>query len=116
MAKKQKDEPTAAAKRSADGDVLPPPTTPAAPVGAAVEIARPAGVSVSRPASSGWIEPVGETVATTLRTVRDLLPSRLPVFLGTTALLVAGVIDAPAALGVGLAFEALRRWEPATAR
>jgi hypothetical protein len=26
------------------------------------------------------------------------------------------VIDAPVALGAGLAFEALRRWEPATPR
>ena len=113
MAKKNKDEPTVAAKRSANG-VAPPPSTPAAPVGAAVEVSRPA--SDLPPASSGWIEPVGETVGATVRTVRDLLPSRLPVFLGTTALLVTGLIDPPVALGLGLAFEAFRRWEPATPR
>ena len=117
MAKKNKDEPTPVVSRSTNG-VVPPPTTPAAPVGAAVEISRPADAPAPdpRPASSGWIEPVGETVAVTVRTVRDLLPSRLPVFLGTTALLVTGLIDPPVALGLGLAFEAFRRWEPATAR
>ena len=116
MAKKHKDEP-AAANRSTNG-VVPPPATPAAPIGAAVEISRPADAPALHPgpASSGWVEPVGETVAATVRTVRDLLPARLPVFLGTTALLVTGLIDPPVALGLGLAFEALRRWEPATPR
>lgn len=124
MAKKNKDESAVAAKRPANGVAQPPPSTPAAPVGGAVEIARPAdapalpapGLTDPRPASSGWIEPVGETVGATVRTVRDLLPSRLPVFLGTTALLVTGLIDPPVALGLGLAFEAFRRWEPATPR
>ena len=116
MAKKHKDESTTATL-PANG-VVPPPSTPAAPVGAAVEISRPADTVLPdpRPAASGWIEPVGETGGATVRTVRDLLPSRLPVFLGTTALLVTGLIDPPVALGAGLAFEALRRWEPATPR
>ena len=115
MAKKQKDEPVGSATRPTNG-VTPPPSTPAAPAGAAVEISRTADTAGAQPASSGWIEPVGGTLAVTVRTVRDLLPSRLPVFLGTTALLVVGVIDAPVALGAGLAFEAFRRWEPATPR
>ncbi|MFC5061883.1 hypothetical protein [Actinomycetospora atypica] len=115
MAKKHKDETVAAAKHPTNAGT-PPPTTPAAPVGAAVEISRPVDVPNAHPASSGWVEPVGETLAVTVRTVRDLLPSRLPVFLGTTALLVTGLIDPPVALGLGLAFEAVRRWEPATPR
>lgn len=117
MAKKSKGESTAVVPHATNG-VRPPPATPATPVGAAVEVSRPVDTVApeQRPASSGWIEPVGETVAVTVRTVRDLLPSRLPVFLATTALLVVGVIDAPVALGAGLAFEAFRRWEPATPR
>jgi hypothetical protein len=111
MAKKLKDDPSAVVEQ-------PPPSTPAAPVGSAVEIARPNGTAPSGTgwAPSGWIEPAGETVAETIRTVRGLLPSRFPVFLATTALLVTGLIDAPMALGAGLAFEALRRWEPDTSR
>jgi hypothetical protein len=111
MAKKFEDGPTV-------GTEQPPPSTPAAPVGSAVEIARPAAPTALGAGRdpSGWIEPVGETVAVTIRTVRGLLPARLPVFLATSALLVTGVIDAPVALGAGLAFEALRRWEPATPR
>lgn len=46
--------------------------------------------------------------------VRDVLPTRrLPLVLGVGALLVVGVIDPPAALGAGLAYEALRRWSAA---
>jgi hypothetical protein len=118
MAKKLTDDSTAVAKRPADSVEQPPPSTPAAPVGSAVEIARPngAGATGTGRGPTGWIEPVGETVAETIRTVRGLLPSRFPVFLATTALLVTGLIDAPVALGAGLAFEALRRWEPDTSR
>lgn len=118
MAKKHKDDTTAVVRYSPSSAEPPPPPTPATPVGAALEISRPADGSASgpRPASSGWIESAGETVAVTVRTVRDLMPSRLPVFLATTALLVVGVIDTPVALGAGLAFEAFRRWEPATPR
>jgi hypothetical protein len=52
-----------------------------------------------------------------VQVVRDVLPSsRLSVYLAGTALVVAGLIDPPLALGAGLAYEALRRWEPRSAR
>lgn len=115
MAKTNEAESATAVQHSTNG-VEPPPSTPAAPVGAAIETSGPFDTAGLQPASSEWIEPVRQTVAVTARTVRDLLPARLPVFLGTTALLVAGLIDAPVALGAGLAFEAFRRWEFATPR
>ena len=88
------------------------PTVPATPRGAAPEVA-PAGGGTG----PGWADAVGGTLASSVQVVRDVLPSsRLPVYLAATALLVAGLVDPPVALGAGLAYEALRRWEPRAAR
>jgi hypothetical protein len=117
MAKKQKDEHTALVEPAAD--IAAPPSTAATPVGSAVEIAprRDAALaSNSGSAGSGWLEPVGDTLVGSVQVLRGLLPeSRLPLFLASTALVVTGLIDPPVALGAGLAFEALRRWEPSAA-
>jgi hypothetical protein len=51
----------------------------------------------------------------TARVVRRVLPDRVPAYLGGTALLVLGLADLPAVAGGVLVYEALRRWEPATA-
>jgi hypothetical protein len=87
------------------------PTVPATPRGAAPEVAPAAGGT-----GAGWSDAVGGAVASSVQVVRDVLPSsRLPVYLAGTALVVAGLIDPPLALGAGLAYEALRRWEPRAA-
>ena len=87
------------------------PTVPATPTGAAPEVAPAA-----RPAAPGWGDAVSGTLASSVQVVRDVLPSsRLPVYLAATALLVTGLVDPPVALGAGLAYEALRRWEPRAA-
>ena len=83
---------------------------PATPIGAAPEVApRPVP---NGEGTAGWAETVSGALISTVQVARDLLPGRIPVFLGTTALIVTGLIDAPVALGAGLALEALRRWEP----
>jgi hypothetical protein len=90
----------------------PRPTVPATPTGGVPEVA-PAAAGTA----AGWTDAVGGAVASSVQVVRDVLPpSRLPVYLAATALLVAGLIDPPVALGAGLAYEALRRWEPRAAR
>jgi hypothetical protein len=88
------------------------PTVPATPTGAAPEVAPAAGGT-----GAGWADAVAGTVSSSVQVVRDVLPSsRLSVYLAGTALVVAGLIDPPLALGAGLAYEALRRWEPRSAR
>ena len=87
------------------------PTVPATPTGAAPEVAPAAGR-----AAPGWGDTVGGALASSVQVVRDVLPSsRLSVYLAATALLVTGLVDPPVALGAGLAYEALRRWEPRAA-
>ncbi|NMO94043.1 hypothetical protein [Actinomycetospora sp. TBRC 11914] len=87
----------------------------ATPTGAAPEIALR-----NRPVpdgNAGWADTVEGALTASLRVVRDVLPaSRIPVYLAGSALLVTGLIDPPVALGAGLAYEALRRWEPRAAR
>lgn len=86
---------------------------PATPTGAAPEVAPRDRPVADGESSGGWADTVGDALTSTVRVARDVLPaSRLPVILATTALVVTGLIDAPAAVGVGLAVEALRRWEP----
>lgn len=47
--------------------------------------------------------------------MRQILPTgRTPVYLGAAALMLVGLVDPPAALGMGLAYEALRRWSAPT--
>ena len=85
----------------------------AAAVGTSVEIAPRENSAPASTSVSGWLEPVGDTLVESVQVVRGLLPtSRLPLILASTALVVTGLIDPPVALGAGLAFEALRRWEP----
>ncbi len=116
MAKKQKNEHVGVVEPAAGS--AGPPRTPATPVGSSVEIvARQDAAPVRTSGPAGWLEPVGETLVGSVQVVRGLLPaSRLPLFLASTALVVTGVLDPPVALGIGLAFEALRRWEPAPGR
>jgi len=54
----------------------------------------------------------GEVAATSVRVTKRLLPGRVPAYLGAGALLVAGIVDLPALVAGGLAYEALRRWNP----
>ena len=56
---------------------------------------------------------VGDVAAASLRVTKRLLPGRAPAYLGAGALLVAGIVDLPALIAGGLAYEALRRWNPA---
>lgn len=63
---------------------------------------------------SGVVAQAGEVAATSIRTTKRLLPGRAPAYLGAGALLVAGIIEPPALLAGGLAYEALRRWNPPT--
>jgi hypothetical protein len=89
------------------------------PTGAAPEVAprnRPtSNGSPDRPAE-GWVGTVEGVLTSSVRVARDVLPtSRVPVYLAGAALLVTGLVDPPVALGAGLAYEALRRWEPRAA-
>lgn len=56
---------------------------------------------------------VGDVAAASLRVTKRLLPGRAPAYLGAGALLVAGIVDLPALVAGGLAYEALRRWNTA---
>ncbi|MEJ2869096.1 hypothetical protein WCD74_15085 [Actinomycetospora sp. OC33-EN08] len=63
-----------------------------------------------------FADQVGEVVTGSVRTVRGVLPTRrLPVYLAGAALAVTGLVEAPGLIAAGLAYEALRRWEPAPA-
>lgn len=55
---------------------------------------------------------VGEVATASIQVTKRLLPGRAPAYLGAGALLVAGIIEPPALLAGGLAYEALRRWNP----
>ncbi|MHC1559653.1 hypothetical protein ACR9E3_11890 [Actinomycetospora sp. C-140] len=61
----------------------------------------------------GLADSAVSAVEGTARAITRVLPHRGPVYLGGAALLVLGVVDLPVALGGALAYEALRRWEPA---
>ena len=85
---------------------------------ATVPAARPGPTASTVVASPrpGFVDQAGEVVNESVHTVRGLLPTRrLPIYLAGAALLVTGFADAPAVLGAGLVYEALRRWEPASA-
>lgn len=71
-------------------------------------------VPATREAQPGFGEQVVGAVTGAVRTVRDVLPARrLPVYLAGAALAVTGILEAPAVIGLGLGYEALRRWDPA---
>ena len=55
---------------------------------------------------------LGEVATASIRVTKRLLPGRTPAYLGAGALLVAGIIEPLALLAGGLAYEALRRWNP----
>jgi hypothetical protein len=60
------------------------------------------------------VEGVAELGAATVRAVQAVLPaSRTPLVLLGAGLLVVGVVELPVVVGAGLAYEALRRWQPA---
>jgi len=65
-------------------------------------------------ASPGWsTDDLSDAVLVPLQVARSVLPSsRTPVVLGVAALGLLGLLDWPAALGIGLGWEALRRWGP----
>jgi hypothetical protein len=99
------------AKTKNNPSPTPPPAAPEA-------TARPAPPS-SDPAQPavGFGEQVGDAVTGTVATVRRVLPAdRLPVYLAGGALILAGLIDPPAAVAVALGYEALRRWNTAAPR
>lgn len=114
MPEKEKDR-RARGPQQASSEPAGPPPTAATPTGAAPEVAPRSAARAGRASREPeWPERVADTLAGSVQAVRDGLPSsRLPVYLGGAALLVTGLIDPPVALGVGLAYEALRRWEPA---
>jgi hypothetical protein len=65
------------------------------------------------PAPVGMVEGVGEVGAATVRAVQAVLPaSRTPLLLLGAGLLVVGAVELPVVVGAGLAYEALRRWQP----
>lgn len=71
----------------------------------------------TRPEKAGLGGQVGDAVAGTVATVRSVLPAdRLPVYLAGGALVLAGLVDPPAAVAVALGFEALRRWNTTAPR
>jgi hypothetical protein len=83
----------AAVPRAAPPPVVPPVVPPVAPV--------------------GMVEGVGEFGAATVRAVQAVLPaSRTPLLLLGAGLLVVGAVELPVVVGAGLAYEALRRWQP----
>ena len=61
----------------------------------------------------GLADSAVSAVEGTARVITRVLPHRAPLYLGGAALLVLGVVDLPVVLGGALAYEALRRWEPA---
>ncbi len=71
-------------------------------------LARPAGPPVQPP---GAIDRVAAALSAPVTLTQRVLPaSPVPVVLGTGALLVAGLVEWPAAAAVGLGYLALRSW------
>lgn len=95
-----------------------PPPSAASPT----PTGRPAGSATTPPTrntsparentSGDLVAQVSEIATAPLRLTKRLLPGRTPAYLGAGALLVVGVIDLPALVAGGLAYEALRRWNP----
>ena len=91
------------------------------PASAAAAAAPSTAVAVRpAPAPLGAVLPSSDELADALlvplRIARRVLPDRrMPVLLGIGALGLVGVLDLPVAIGVGLGWEALRRWAPADA-
>jgi hypothetical protein len=93
---------------------LPVADSPARPV-AAGPVRTPSTVVATSPPHHDLGDQVSAVINGSVRTVRSVLPaSRLPLYLVGAALLITGLADAPVVLGTGLAFEALRRWAPAS--
>lgn len=117
--RKKKDTPevpaapeTAALNGHALHETAVPPPGPVAPPPGETAPALPPGPSGS--AWSAWsADDLAGAALMPLRAARAALPaSRTPVVLGVVALGLLGVVDWPAALGLGLGWEALRRWGP----
>lgn len=65
------------------------------------------------PADTRTSDDVAEVLLVPLRVARRVLPTqRTTVALGVGALALLGALDWPAAVGLGLGWEALRRWGP----
>ncbi|GLZ47720.1 hypothetical protein Acsp06_39050 [Actinomycetospora sp. NBRC 106375] len=84
--------------------------SPAAPVARTVD---PPAEKAPAGTVHGLADSAVSAVEGTAWAITRVLPHRGPVYLGGAALLVLGVVDLPVALGGALAYEALRRWEPA---
>lgn len=94
----------------------------AVPTATPVEALRaPAGRSratAARPEAqvvqtSDLVDGVADVLRAPLRVADRVLPAgRTPMVLGVAALTLVGVLDWPAAVAIGLGYEALRRWAP----
>ncbi len=61
--------------------------------------------------STSTLDQIGRVLNAPVAVARRVLPtSPVPVVLGTSALLVAGVVDLPIAGALGLGYLALRSW------
>jgi len=109
---------------AAASSVAPPTGSPERLTAATPQIPRQTPPQTPKPAPSrpaahpqrGLADTAVVTVSETARVVQTVLPSRLPAYLGGAALLVLGVVDFPAVAGGALAYEAIRRWAPASRR
>lgn len=77
------------------------------------EVSEHASGTRRRSADSQTGEQIANVLLLPVSVVRQVLPANeVPVLLGAGALAVAGLIDWPAAVAVGLGYAALRRWGP----
>jgi hypothetical protein len=72
-----------------------------------------ATVDTRTPPPAGVVDTAASTASDVARFVHSVVPQRLPAYLGGAALLVFGLVDPPVVLGGVLAYEAIRRWNPA---
>lgn len=85
-----------------------PVATPTARTSATIDTTRP-----TPPPQAGVVDSAVSTASDVARFVHSVVPQRLPAYLGGAALLVLGFVDPPVVLGGVLAYEAIRRWNPA---
>jgi hypothetical protein len=125
--KKRDEDPVATALTAPDTPVetsTAGPTARTVPAGGPPERlgngTRSPGTSTTTPAlpqpSPSVADSLVSAASDAARVVQGVLPHRFPAYLGGAALLVLGVVDLPALAGGALAYEAIRRWQPAPPR
>lgn len=113
MADKTQDTKNRKAREDPVATALTAPDTPVGSETSTAVVPAPRGQAAPAP-SRGVTDSVVGVASDAAHVVQRVLPHRTPVYLGGVALLVLGVADLPVVAGGAIAYEALRRWHPAS--